>query len=316
LLSINFQRTIAMKRLALAALAALFLFPAAVHAQVQPFDICADPGASPAGYSIEQRELIQNGVTRWYCLVLPPNFSPSDPPYPMVIALHGGNGNPQNLMANGKRIIETGLTRGYVLVFAAGIVDPNVCDPTMPCKHNFWSDDSSTAFLNSIITEGAQFNLDTNRIYLLGFSGGAQQIYESIAADSFPHPIAAIATAAGSMGALKVDDPARGFPVVNVTTGTPTDALLFQGGNDVKLALDGGLTDGDSEVQLSFQIKIDLFRALNGSVTDPGLGVLGWGQQTLYSQGSHDVLAVTEPGTGHLWPRHLTAVAFDFFDSH
>jgi poly(3-hydroxybutyrate) depolymerase len=306
-----------MYRCLLAAFAALFLSPAA-HAQAQPFDICQDPAgaALPPGYTITQREVIENGQPRWYCLVLPPGYTPSGGPYPMVIAFHGGNGNPQNLMANGKRIMEIGLSRDYVLVFATGSGDPDRCDLTMPCEHNLWSDVSDTPFVNSIIAEGAAFNLDTSRIYLLGFSGGAKLIYESIVADDFPHPIAAIATAAGSMGALKLDRLDDGFPVINVTTGTPTDALLFQGGADAKMALDGGLSDGDTEVQLSFTIKVDLFRVLTGNQTDPGLGVAGWGLQTLYAQGSHEVLAITEPGTAHLWPRDLTEVAFDFFDSH
>jgi len=305
-----------MTRHILAALAALLLSPLAALAQVQPFDICQDPVATPAGYTIEERELIQNGSPRWYCLVQPPGYTPGGGPYPMVIALHGGNGNPQNLMANGKRIMEIGLSRGYVLVFATGMGDAARCDLTMPCEHNLWSDPSDTPFLNSIITEGAQYNLDTDRIYLLGFSGGAKLIYESIAADAFPHPIAAIATAAGSMGALKIDRPDGGFPVVNITAGAPTDALIFQGGADDKLAQDGGLTDNDTEVQLPFRIKVDLFRVLTGNVSDPGTTVAGWGKQRLYSTGSHDLLAVTETGIGHLWPTDLTEVAFDFFDTH
>lgn len=304
-----------MHRILLAALAAPVM-SSALHAQA--FDICQDPAgaALPAGYTIEQRELIENGKPRWYCLVLPPGYAPAGGPYPMVVAFHGGNGNPQNLMANGKRIMEIGLSRGYVLVFATGMGDPDRCDPTQPCEHNLWSDASDTPFVNSIIAEGAGFNLDTDRIYLLGFSGGAKLIYESLAADDFPHPIAAIATAAGSMGAVKLERPEEGLSFVNVLTATPTDALLFQGGTDDKIALDGGLSDGDSEVQLSFLQKTDLFRVLTGNAADPGLGVLGWGQQTLYTQGSHDLLAITEPATGHLWPRDLTEVAFDFFDSH
>jgi hypothetical protein len=52
----------------------------------------------------------------------------------------------------------------------------------------------------------------------------------------------------------------------------------------------GGLSDGDSEIQVSFAVKVDMLRIRNG--------------------------AVTQPGIGHTWPGALTPVAFDFFDSH
>jgi poly(3-hydroxybutyrate) depolymerase len=298
------------------ALFALFL---ASEAEAVPFPICDDPGGAgiPAGYLIVEHEMIENGLTRWYCVVTPAGYSASGPDYPVVFVFHGGNGNPQNLMDPDKRFLAEGLTRGYVLVFPAGIGDPVACDPAEPCEDNFWGDASNVGFVNSLIAEAASYNLDEDRIYLAGFSGGAKLIYEAIEADSFPYPIAAIATAAGSLGTLKVDAPESGFPIVNVVTGTSTDALLFQGEADPKMAFAGGLSDGASEVQLSFTVKVDLFRALTGNATDPGTDLsTGGATVTSYTLGTHEVLAVSEPGTGHTWPRGLTRTAFDFFDTH
>ncbi len=154
-------------------------------------------------------------------------------------------------------------------------------------------------------------------MYLAGFSGGALLIHRAIEAGSFAVPVAAIATAAGSIGALAVADPASGFPVVNVAAGTPVHALLFQGEADTRLAFDGGLSDNDTEVQLPFSVKVDLFRVLTGNASTPGTPqAMGAAAATLYDVGSHDVLAVSEPSVGHIWPGALSPTVFDFFDTH
>ena len=301
----------------------IFLFIAglffATSAQAQqPYDICADPAgaAIPAGYQIAERSMVVGPHTRWYCVATPAGYSTTGPDMPLVIVLHGGSGNPQVMMANPKRFLAEGLARGYVVVFAAGLGDPDRCDMTMPCQYNYWGDAENIDFLNAIIAEAATFNLDEDRIYLAGFSGGARLIYRAIEADSFPYPIAAIATAAGSLGAFKVDNPAGGFPITNVAMGNPVPAVLFQGEADEKMAFGGGLSDGDSELQLPFQIKIDMFRVLNGATADPGAPVAGAGNRTLYSLGTEDILTVSQAGVGHEWPGPLTPIAFDFFDAH
>lgn len=308
-----------MKHTVLAAFAALFLSTTAALSQAAPFPICAGPvgGGLPAGYVIEERDMIEDGKTRWYCLVTPPGYTTTGPDYPLVVVLHGGNGNPQKMMEGSKRIMKEGLDRGYVLIFPAGIGDPDRCSTAFPCEHNLWNGDTNVVFLNSLIAEAAQFNLDETRIYLAGFSGGAQLIYSAIEADSFPYPIAAIATAAGGLGQLKVSNPAGGLQVINVAIGTPTDAVLFQGKVDVKLAFAGGLSDGNSEVHLPFTVKVDLFRTLTGNTQDPGTAIgAGPATVTSYTLGSNEVVAISDPAVGHVWPGGLSATVFDFFDTH
>ncbi len=303
----------------LIALLLLLSFARTAAAQPVPYPICDDPGgaAIPAGYSIAERSMPVAGATRWYCVVTPAGYSVTGPDYPIVFIFHGGGGNPQKMMANGKNFLEEGLARGYVLVFPAGLGDPDRCDPTVPCEFNYWGDDANIDFLNALIAEAARFNLDEDRIYLAGFSGGARLIYRAIETDRFTFPVAAIATAAGSLGVMKVDDPAAGLPVTNVAAGTPTDALLFQGEADTRMTFAGGLSQNDTEIQLPFAVKVDLFRILTGTTADPGTAqAFGTITGTLYSLGADEVLALSEPATAHTWPGTLTAPAFDFFDSH
>ncbi len=280
--------------------------------------VCEDPMAPVAGYAISERTLVVNGVTRWYCLVTPAGYSLATE-YPFVIVLHGGSGDPRNLTANGKRFLELFLPAGYVLVFPVGSPDPDParCPPAEPCDRNFWNGEANLDFLDELVAEADRRNLDPARLYLAGFSGGAQLIYRALERKSLPVDPAAIATAAGSLGNLDAWNPEAGIEVINVAAGIATHALVFQGGRDDKIAFEGGLSDGDTEVHLSFTVKVDLFRVRTGNAaTVPVETQVGNFRLASYAGGSHEVLSVANPQTGHLWPGDLTPFAFDFFEAH
>jgi poly(3-hydroxybutyrate) depolymerase len=250
--------------------------------------------------------------------VLPPGYSATGPDYPLVIVLHGGGEGPQDMLATGRGLLAEIVNRGYVAAFPAGLpLDDGSCDyAALPCERNSWSDDINFEVINGIIDHAAGFNLDENRIFLIGFSGGSGLIYRAIAGNALTRPVTAIATAAGSLDGMNVDETALGLPLRNVTLGVPLHALLLQAENDPVISYHGGLNGDGDVLHHSFALKTDLFRALTGNLADPGTAVAGLPagvSGTEYAAGTHVVQAITGQD-GHSWPAWLSPVAFDFFD--
>lgn len=296
---------------------ALCLFASPAFAQ--SFDICADPGGAniDPGYRIVLQTIHMPHGPRWICVATPPGYTSTGPDYPLVVIFHGGNQNPQNMLEEDKAILEELVNRGYVGAFAAGLPTP-ACDyANLPCEDNNWGDEANLAFLNAILDHAATFNLDEDRIFLAGFSGGARLIYRAIENDALSQPVAAIATSAGIVGVMKTDAPDDGLPLINVAAGTPVHALLLQAENDPKMTYLGGYAAGEGELHLPFSLKVDLFRLLTGNLDDAGTAMAGLPAGTVgteYAAGTHVVQAITGQN-GHSWPDDWFApVVFDFFD--
>lgn len=299
--------------------AALIALLPAAPAAATPHAICADPGGAAInpGYRIVQQTIHMPHGPRWICVVTPPGYSATGPDYPLAVVFHGGNQNPQNLLEPQKAIMEQIVNRGYVGAFAAGLPNDSCDYADLPCENNLWGDDANLAFLNAILDHAASFNLDEDRIFLAGFSGGARLIYRAIEADDLALPITAIATSAGALGVMKTDAPQEGLATVNVAAGTPLHALVLQAENDAKMTYAGGYSAGEGELHLPFTLKVDLFRLLTGNLDDPGTPMAGLPAGTTgteYAAGSHVVQAITGQN-GHTWPNTWFApVVFDFFD--
>jgi poly(3-hydroxybutyrate) depolymerase len=284
-----------------------------------PFEICADPGGAgiDPGYRIVQQTLFLPEGPRWICVVTPPGYSAAGPDYPLVVVFHGGNQNPQNMMAEDKAILREAVNRGYVAAFAAGLPTASCDYSDLPCETSNWGDDGNLPMVNAILDHAATFNLDEDRIFLAGFSGGARLIYRAIEADDLSLPVTAIATSAGAMGVMKTDAPDGGLTAVNVALGTPLHALLLQAENDAKTTYAGGYAPGEGEIHLPFSVKVDLFRLLTGNLDVAGVAMAGLpagAEGTEYPGGTHVVQAITGQN-GHTWPDDWFApVVFDFFD--
>ncbi|HMO09247.1 MAG TPA: hypothetical protein PKD10_16595 [Paracoccaceae bacterium] len=299
----------------LAGIAALAASPVAAQATGY-CEIPASPALSP-GYRIEEKVLHLPHGPRWFCQVTPPGYSIANPDYPLVIVFHGGGGQAETMMRPQKAILEQIVNRGYVGVFPIGIPREGCDLAALPCETNAWGDDTNLAFLNALLEYAAQFNLDEDRIFLAGFSGGAQFIYRAIAEDDFALPITGIATAAGIMGMMKTGDPGAGLPLTNVALGQPVHAMLLQATDDPNQAYGGGLATAQDELHLPFSLKVDLFRLMAGSLRTPMASIAGLPAGTtgtIYLGGTHEVRAITTTG-GHTWPNTWFApLVFDFFD--
>ena len=104
-----------------------------------------------------------------------------------------------------------------------------------------------------------------DRVHLVGFSGGAELIYDIAATPGFPHAIHSVATVAGAFALFHADRPEEGFTAIQLHEGTPVSALLVQGGGDAEFPAAGGLDETGREAHASFRTKVDYWRLVTGT---------------------------------------------------
>ena len=193
------------------------------------------------------------------------------------------------------------------------------------CLDNNWAQPDNVFFIAELISRmkaGGQV-LD-DRVHLIGFSGGAQLIYNVAATPGFPHAIRSVATVAGAFGLFHADRPEEGFSVIQLDDGTPVSALLVQGGLDLRAPAAGGLDETQRESHVSFRAKVDYWRLVTGTETAAAqaLDVLAFDPNAptdvaalRYSNAGLTVVEVLDPSLPHEWPTwDIMAVIADFFE--
>ncbi|MES2667296.1 MAG: PHB depolymerase family esterase [Pseudomonadota bacterium] len=248
--------------------------------------------AAPA---FAERQEVQLG-DRSYLIDLPDRPAGA----PVILALHGGGGNPAQFARN-SRLAQPALAEGYAVIWPAGTArfgrfltwNAGYC-----CGYAAESGVDDAAFLDTVLADaGQRFGLDVTRTYLTGMSNGA--IMAASYAAQRPGKIRAVATVSGTMDAsLRV----RG----------PVPLLAIHGTADTQVPYAGG-RGANSLAQTDFspvEAMIAAFRRpLRGQISedaqliDPeadGTSVM----QTDWTDGKGRVLIrlLKVEGGGHTWP--------------
>ncbi len=175
---------------------------------------------------------------RGYLIDLPatPNAAP------MILALHGGGGNPAQF-ARASNLGGAATARGYAVVFPAGTSRRGkdrllTWNAGYCCGYAAQAGVDDDAFLKAVIADAsARFGLDGQRVFLTGMSNGA--IMAETFASRNPGRVAAVAGVSGTM------DTAR-----NRVKG-PVPALIIHGTADPMVPYGGGVGD-DSLTRTDF----------------------------------------------------------------
>ena len=120
-------------------------------------------GAS-AAYVSETRTIVSSGVSRSFVLARPASI-PVGSALPLVFSLHGDGGNGASMRSG--LPLEVQATSGAVFIY------PNAPGGTF----EYYTYDGRTreaVFVNDVIAAmHTEFNIDTTRVFVVGFSGGA-----------------------------------------------------------------------------------------------------------------------------------------------
>ncbi|MFQ5448008.1 MAG: alpha/beta hydrolase family esterase, partial [Saprospiraceae bacterium] len=178
-----------------------------------------------------------DGDSREYIVHVPAGYD-GNSPVPVVFFLHGASGSGEGSyissgwkeLAESENIIAVFPTaRTYCYLEPNGTVKTQTRWNSLPGDYQFCADETprdDIKFLRTIISElGLHFNVDSKRIYIAGFSSGAQMAFRC--AIEMSDAIAAIVESGASHYADTVFSPVRNLPIT------------FQLGNADETWLDG-----------------------------------------------------------------------------
>jgi poly(3-hydroxybutyrate) depolymerase len=286
-------------------------------------ELCSRATMTDAVEPIAAETFRYGGVDRHYCTYTS-SLVGVGAQAPLVIALHGGDGNASQMMEDARRIIARAESSGYIAVFPNGLPKPS-CGGSSPCLDNNWAQPDNVFFIAELISRmkaGGQV-LD-DRVHLIGFSGGAHLIYNVAATPGFPHAIRSVATVAGALGLFHADRSEEGFSVIQLDQGAPLSALLAQGGLDPRAPAAGGLDETGLESHVSFRTKVDYWRLVTDTATATAqpFDILASDPNApadvaavRYSNAGLTVVEVLDPTLAHAWPTwDIMAVMAEFFE--
>ncbi len=249
--------------------------------------------AGQAAQAKTQTVKMQDG--RYYRIDLPANSKSA----PMILALHGGGGNPDQTARN-SGLTKPALAAGYAVVYPAGTARRDrllTWNGGYCCAYAAQSGVDDVAFLDRVIADAARrFGLDGRRVYMTGMSNGA--IMAQRYASERPGNVRAIASVSGTID-----------PQIRLRGAVPM--LHIHGTNDESVPYNGGQGTGVTRTDFnSVAATVGAFRTATRATRGPDRRVIDpaddgfrviqddWRDR----QGRVMVRLLTVEGGGHVWP--------------
>jgi polyhydroxybutyrate depolymerase len=244
--------------------------------------------------------LSSGGVERAYLLYVPAAYDGS--PVPLVLNFHGSGGAPESQLATSgfDRLADAA---GFAVAFPAGAFTNSVTSRSWNANVEPGVDD--VQFARDVIADAtARLNIDPDRIYSTGFSGGARMT-SRLACE-----LADVLAAAAPVAGLQYPDgctPARPIPI-----------LAIHGKADRTNSWE--LTaDSRPYWRMGVETAAERWRAVNGCADAVAVGELTANSELRHwadcDGGAEIRLVVIEDG-GHVWPDDASERIVDFFARH
>jgi polyhydroxybutyrate depolymerase len=284
-----------------------------------------------SGCITSKQSLRFDGRTRTYLIHVPPQYDDSKS-FPLVIALHGGGGNSQNMME------KTGFNnvsdeKGFIVVYPDGVGrfknrlltwNAGHC-----CGYALDNNIDDVGFIRALIEKiQNNFNIDSKRIYVTGHSNGGMMTYRLGA--ELSDIIAAIAPVAGTIGGRENENSTL---IIIPEPIHPVSVIALHGLLDESVPYNGGHGNNtrNDRIDLSVNESISFWVEHNECNINPDRNVSDSGNIVIdyYLNGENksDVAIVTVMNGGHAWfgsdkdltenqEINATEVIWEFFESH
>ena len=255
-----------------------------------------------------RESLIYQGRTRSYLLHIPPNYD-DNTPTPLVIVLHGGGGNAENI----EKV--TGFNdladrENFLVVYpdGTGKLDYRLLtwNGGFCCGYALENNVDDVGFIRALIHHLQQnYSINTSRIYATGISNGGMMSYRLGA--ELSNIFAAIAPVAGSIGGQTSEQESLWrIPEPH----NPLSVIVFHGTNDTRIPYDGGRpTANDTKgaySYLSVNESISFWVTYNACETPPDRNISASGTliTDTYGAGKNktSVVLYTIINGTHSWP--------------
>jgi len=279
------------------------------------------------GCVTKKLEIIHGGRTRTYLLHIPSSYN-GENPMPLVIALHGGGGNSENMQG------KTGFDQladeeGFIVVYPDGTGrfenrlltwNSGHC-----CGYAHENNIDDVGFIRALIEKLQQtLTIDSNMIFITGHSNGGMMSYRL--GSELSDIIAAVAPVAGTIGGNASEDselwiiPEPSFPI---------SVIAIHGLLDENVAYDGGHGEKGSGTRedISVNDSIDFWVLYNNCNANPEIQEIGNIKIDTYKEGTSgtEVVLYTLKNGEHWWPgsekdpyQEISAseIIWEFFKNH
>jgi poly(3-hydroxybutyrate) depolymerase len=252
--------------------------------------------ATESGPEGPMRTTSFDGSLREYRLFVPE----SEGPHPVVLALHGGGGADESMLAPGKRIGMTSRETATALITPIGARG----------ERGQWAPEDARFLIHILDEVSKETPIQSDRVHIIGFSGGGRLGYQ--AAAEYPDRIHAVATLHGRAGVRGPDGQWVAPFDPNKTGASGVHVFNFFGGLDPNRV---GNTSG-----LGQEETLNLWEQANGATEETPTSLVHapddievW--KKVNPQTGVSVVGAVEPGLGHEWPTwNITSDIFDFFN--
>jgi polyhydroxybutyrate depolymerase len=258
------------------------------------------PDASRAGGvgpGEHERSLVHDGRTRFFLLIVPPQYD-GRAKLPLLLALHGGGGNARNAEAM-SQLTAKAKKDGFLLVYPEGtgrassahkLLTWNVGDCCGYAQRHRVDD---VGFIRALLRQlKSELAVDETRVFAAGMSNGAMMAYRL--GCELADEIAGIAPIAGAMnGACRPSRPVT----VAVFHGTADEHVLYNGGSGPKQVQRG-------RVDRPVRDAVDFWTKHNGCTGEPQRQQTNHVRIERYDhcRDGVGVALYTIEGGGHAWP--------------
>jgi polyhydroxybutyrate depolymerase len=275
------------------------------------------PVGTPMKSGDYDQSIVSGGLTRTYIVHIPPGYDGTKT-LPLVFVLHGLGGT-------GKSMIGTGMSQladrsNFIVVYPDGTGNPTAWNTGL--KEDSTQSVDDVGFFKELIDKFEKdLGVDSKRIYVAGFSGGAIMAYRLGA--ELPDRLAAIAVVEGAMANKQPDGSWLSIP----TPAGPISVVIFHGQNDTHIPFNGGQGNGAGKLFVT-----PVTDAVNSWVKNDGCQntpktVKGGGgnvtrQDYLGCNAGSEVMFYTIANGVHAWPMvketgiSATNLIWDFFSKH
>lgn len=275
-----------------------------------------------------------DGIERTYILHLPSNYNPLNS-YPLVVVLHGGGGNAQNI-EEVTNFSQKADEEGFIVVYPDGTGKMKrkllTWNGGFCCGYALENNIDDVGYIKALIIHLKQkYAIDENMIYATGLSNGGVMTYRLGA--ELSDVFAAIAPVAGQIGGKATpQDTLWQIPEPS----SPLSVMVFHGMNDSRVPYDGGTSNATHVYYwMSTNESISFWIEQNKCDTQPNRNISSSGNIIIdtYKNGINntEVTLVSILNGSHSWPGgrkgwedgaeptqeiKATDLMWDFFKTH